>query len=320
MNNKKLLVSTICSAVSLRRSLWLTARQQAAARPYGPALRQKTSSLYYTVCPSSSIIKKIIQWKKQQEQTLPSLSLHGQLKTSAMFNFKKSSPENKDPNVSALEERVNALDQQNAAIMREMHNMTLHYFQQLERLERRITDFTDVWHPMMTSNIVRIKDELVAETKAHIVDIKQQIKNEIAEECVKPLSPIQQTDTLAGHVVVGVEHIYVKSSRKVNPVFANRCHIKRYGLSCVLRHVNAFIVDSIASFPQIKHFDLADFISFPGSPDSLAIPEMIDIDGNVLCSSLKSKPKYSQVEKLEQAFAKYGVELLYEGKSVRLLT
>jgi hypothetical protein len=205
--------------------------------------------------------------------------------------------------------------------MREMHNMTLHYFQQLERLERRITDFTDVWHPMMTSNIVRIKDELVAETKAHIVDIKQQIKNEIAEECVKPLSPIQQTDTLAGHVVVGFKYIYEKGGRSVNPIFANRCHTKHdFGLSCVLRHVNAFIVDSIASFPQIKHFDLADFISFPGSPDSLAIPEMIDIDGNVLCSSLKSKPKYSQVEKLEQAFAKFGVELLYEGKSVRLLT
>jgi hypothetical protein len=95
-----------------------------------------------------------------------------------MFNFNKSSPENKDPKVSALEERVNALEQQNAAIMREMHNMTLHYFQQVERLERRITDFTDVWHPMMTSNIVRIKDELVAETRKDSQSyIDQNIKN-----------------------------------------------------------------------------------------------------------------------------------------------
>ena len=30
-----------------------------------------------------------------------------------MFNFNKSSPENKEPKVSALEERVNALEQQN---------------------------------------------------------------------------------------------------------------------------------------------------------------------------------------------------------------
>ena len=231
-----------------------------------------------------------------------------------MFNFNKSSPENKESKVSALEERVNALEQQNAAIMREMHNMTFHYFQQLERLERRITDFTDVWHPMMTSNIVRIKDELVEDTKAHIVDIKQQIKNEIAEECVKPLSLIQQTDPLAGYVVVGFKYIYEKGRRSVNPIFANRCHTKHdFGLSCALVGATAFIVDSIASFPQIKHFDL--IASESGTP-----PEMIDIDGNVLCSSLKSKPKYSQVEKLDQAFAKYGVELRYEGKSVRLLT
>jgi hypothetical protein len=49
---------------------------------------------------------------------------------------------------------------------------------------------------------------------------------------------------------------------------------------------------------------------------------MIDADGNVLCSSPMSGDKlvYSRVEKLEKAFAKYGVELLYEGKPVRLLT
>ena len=83
---------------------------------------------------------------------------------------------------------------------------------------------------------------------------------------------------------------------------------------CVIRGITAFIVDSIASFPQIKHFDLVDVLS--GKPDSRETPEMIDIDGNVLCSRINGKPKYSQVEKLDQAFAKYGVELLYEGKPI----
>ena len=266
MNNKKLLVSTICSAVSLRRSLWLTARQQAAARPYGPALRQKTSSLYYTVCPSSSIIKKIIQWKKQQEQTLPSLSLQGQLKTSAMFNFKKSSPENKDPNVSALEERVNALDQQNAAIMREMHIMTLHYFQQLERLERRITDFTDVWHPMMTSNIVRIKDELVAETRKDSQSyIDQNIKTLLPPPCEKKQEI--SMDPLSGFVVIGCQTCLTPGDHRrtprviITPVFLERNASYEKLLNAMKTCSKHFIVDSIAAFPEIKKIDLAELVN-----------------------------------------------------------
>ena len=82
-----------------------------------------------------------------------------------MFSFNKSSSKTKDQPVSALEERIKTLEQQNASIIQEMRNMTFHYFQHIERLERRITDFTDVWHPMMTANIVRIKDELVADTR-----------------------------------------------------------------------------------------------------------------------------------------------------------
>jgi len=213
---------------------------------------------------------------------------------------------------SVLESRITALEQQNASLIQELRNTQLHYTHHIERLERRITDYTDVWHPMMTANMTRIKTEVVEETKTHINEIAQQIQ---AEQNAKPLSPIQQTDPLAGYVVVGFEYIYEKGKRSVKPIFANRYHRKYdFGLTCVLRGITAFIVDSIASFPQIKHFDLVDFRS--GNPDSLNTPEMIDIDGNVLCSSLKSKPNYSQVEKLDQAFAKYGVELLYEGKPI----
>ena len=310
-------------SVSLRRSLRLTARQQAAARHYGPALRQKTSSLYYTVCPSSSIIKKIIQWKKQQEQTLPSLSLQGQLKTSAMFNFKKSSPENKDPNVSALEERVNALDQQNAAIMREMHNMTLHYFQQLERLERRITDFTDVWHPMMTSNIVRIKDELVAETRKDSQSyIDQNIKT-LLPPCEKKQEI--SIDPLSGFVVIGSQKCLIKGNNHspgevITPVFLERNASYEKLLNAMKTCSVHFIVDSIAAFPEIKKIDLAELVN--KDVRCLKPNNMVDIDGNVICSSAlnNNKLEYSRVEKLDKAFAKFGVELLYEGKSVRLLT
>ena len=216
----------------------------------------------------------------------------------------------------ALQQQSIALEQQNAALVQEMRNICANYNHHIELIERRITDYTDVWHPMMTANITRIKAEIVKDTKTHINDIAQQIK---AEQNVNTLSPIQQTDPLSGYVVVGFQYSYENQKKCIKPVFANRCHKKHYfGLTCVLRGITAFIVDSILSFPQIKYFDLVDFRSFTGNPDSLETPEIIDIDGNVVCEIIKGKPKYSQVEKLDQILAKYGVELRYDGKPIRV--
>ena len=213
----------------------------------------------------------------------------------------------------ALEQQNVALQQQNAALVQEMRNICANYNHHIERLERRITDYTDVWHPMMTANITRIKTEIVEDTQTHINDITQKIK---AEQHVNTVSPIQQTDQLSGYVVVGFQYVYENQKRVTKPVFANRCHSKHdLGLTCVIRGITAFIVDSIAAFPQIKHFDLVDFRV---NPDSIETPEMIDIDGNVVCGSIKGKPKYSQVEKLDQVMSKYGVELRYDGKPIHL--
>ena len=214
----------------------------------------------------------------------------------------------------ALEQQSISLQQQNAALVQEMRNMCVNYNHHIERLERRITDYTDVWHPMMTANITRIKAEIVEDTQAHINDITQKIK---AEQHVNAISTIRQTDPLSGYVVVGFEYSY-GGKRVVKPVFANRCHKKHdHGLTCVIRGITAFIVDSIAAFPQIKHFDLVDFRT---TLDTIQTPEMIDIDGNVVCGSINGKPKYSQVEKLDQVMAKYGVELRYDGKPIRIAT
>ena len=232
-----------------------------------------------------------------------------------MFNFNKSSPENKDPKVSALEERVNALEQQNTAIMREMHNMTLHYFQQLEHLDRRITDFADVWPPMMEANIVRIKDELVAETrKDSQLYIDQNIKTLLPPPCEKKQEI--SMDPLCGCVILGI----YGGGGILCPVFLERNALYEDLLSTMRTCSRHFIVDSIAAFPEIKKIDLADLVD--KRIKQIVPTNMVDIDGNVICNSPlnNNKLEYSRVEKLDQAFAKYGVELLYEGKSVRLLT
>ena len=294
-----------------------------------------------------------------------------------MFSFNKST-ETKDQRVSALEQRINALEQQNASIMREMHNMTFHYFQQLERLDRRITDFTDVWHPMMTANMVRIKDEVVAETQTRIDEFKQQIKNEVAEE-IRPKSLEEQAETnpnkalIPGiyytrngfmphdfeyytshdvnandgvsyyrkdrlrNIIIGngwkyMESHYKDSQRNKAPtnIQVERTHeqllerILQGGYAELIEKMRQcthyLIVDNVALFKNIRKIDLADLVD---KDEKQIIPKtMIDIDGNVICNSpmRNGKIEYSQVEKLDKAFAKYGVELLYEGKPIRFST
>jgi hypothetical protein len=249
-----------------------------------------------------------------------------------MFNFNSTE---KDQKITALEERIKTLEQQNASIMQEMRNMCAHYNQHIERLERRITDFTDVWHPMMTANIVRIKDELVAETmKDSQLYIDQRCKTLLPapsekkqENCMDPLS---------GCVVIGfVETTEFSISRQsarcatYKPVFAKK-NSTWLNLTVILKNfTSTFIVDSIASFPEIKKIDLADLVSsvsnadlFHQTENQIVPTKMVDIDGNVICSSPmhNGKLEYSRVEKLDKAFAKYGVELLYEGKPIRLST
>ena len=242
-----------------------------------------------------------------------------------MFSFNKSSSETKDQTVSALEERVKTLEQQNASIIQEMRNMTFHYFQHIERLERRITDFTDVWHPMMTANIVRIKDELVADTrKDSQLYIDQNIKTLLPVSSEKKQENCM--DPLCGFVVIGCQKALATGNHRrhpieiTTPVFLERNASYEELLSAIRTCSQHFIVDSISAFPEIKKIDLAELVN--KDVKQVVPTKMIDIDGNVICSSPMSNGKieYSRVEKLDKAFAKYGVELLYEGKSVRLLT
>jgi hypothetical protein len=240
-----------------------------------------------------------------------------------MFSFNKSSSETKDQTVSALEERVKTLEQQNASIIQEMRNMTFHYFQHIERLERRITDFTDVWHPMMTANIVRIKDELVADTrKDSQLYIDQNIKTLLPASSEKKQEICM--DPMSGLVIIGSQiHQFTRElggTRIISPVFLERNASYEELLSAIKTCSRHFIVDSISAFPEIKKIDLSELVN--KDVKQVVPTKMIDIDGNVICSSPMSNGKieYSRVEKLDKAFSKYGVELLYEGKPFRFST
>jgi hypothetical protein len=59
-----------------------------------------------------------------------------------------------------LNHRVSVLETQNQQLIQELNQLKNGLCNDFQRLEKRITDFTDVWHPFMIQNINRIKEDL----------------------------------------------------------------------------------------------------------------------------------------------------------------
>jgi hypothetical protein len=59
-----------------------------------------------------------------------------------------------------LNQRIFALEMVNQRLELEVNTLRHGIYNDIQRLEKRITDFTDVWHPIMTENINRIKIDL----------------------------------------------------------------------------------------------------------------------------------------------------------------
>jgi len=238
-----------------------------------------------------------------------------------MFNFNSTE---KDQKITALKERIKTLESQNAIIIQEMQNMCYNYNQHIDRLEKRITDFTDIWNPFMTANMVRIKDELVAET--------QKNSQEYIDQNINKLLPSQSEkkqentmDPMSGYIVIGTRYNdsvgALRNLSEFSPVILEKNASYDKLLIAMQKCSRHFIVDSIAAFSKtIKHFDLDDLVCKDSKQICPTI--MIDIDGNDICSSPMwgGKIEYSRVEKLDKAFAKYGVELLYKGKPIKFNT
>lgn len=72
---------------------------------------------------------------------------------------------NLNQRVLALELQNNQLIIQNQKLEYELNNLRHTIYTDVQRLEKRITDFTDLWHPIMTENMNRIKAELKEEVQ-----------------------------------------------------------------------------------------------------------------------------------------------------------
>jgi hypothetical protein len=59
-----------------------------------------------------------------------------------------------------LNQRIIALESQNQQLIQQLSELKSGLYHDFQKLERRITDFTDIWNPFMQQNMNRIKEDL----------------------------------------------------------------------------------------------------------------------------------------------------------------
>ena len=111
-----------------------------------------------------------------------------------MFSKTKSPSELTNSNllerITILENNMQQLIQNNQFLIQKVAYLENALNESHQKLERRITDYTDVWHPMMTANIVRVKEELVDTVNA---SVKSGLDNVIESEVKSIIKSETQT-------------------------------------------------------------------------------------------------------------------------------
>ena len=112
-----------------------------------------------------------------------------------------------------LNHRISVLETQNQQLIQELNQLKNGLCNDFQRLERRITDFTDVWHPFMIQNINRIKEDL----EKTIIEAEREDIKKVHDDLESKLKQISEESS------VGLmDNILVGYYRDYSPVFAHK--------------------------------------------------------------------------------------------------
>ncbi len=179
--------------------------------------------------------------------------------------FEKSLTEEKFTSfVQSLEQRLFFIEQKNYMLEQKINALQGENKVLREHLERRITDFTDVWHPMMMDNINRIKTELVNEVEKVNSDFVTEKINVLEQSLLeKPDRENSNNDPLNGHILVGYSVFGIPcfclknlTSQQIFSMLTNGTLNNTY---CRNREKFTFIFESLL-FIDDKQFDISWFL------------------------------------------------------------
>lgn len=189
---------------------------------------------------------------------------------------------------SGLNQRIFALEMQNNQLNNEVQMLKQGICLDLQRLEKRITDFTDIWHPIMMENINRIKSDLeetvkLTERENYVVlenkliektttnvqklndEMEVNFNNKILQitNYVKQLNDemqinfdskfLKNTNTLQNNVLIGFQDVHC-----ITPIFINKNVTADEYLFICKNYCKTIILESLI-FLQNSYYDPAVF-------------------------------------------------------------
>ena len=170
-----------------------------------------------------------------------------------------------------LESQNHLLIQRNQSLEGELNEIKYNINWNRQNLENRITDFTDMWHPLMSDNINRIKKSLeetvMAKENLDIIKIQTELDlkftNIIKENCVEQISD---------HILIGFKDnetlplfIHKNSGSQGFQKFRNT--VSHYGF-----YGAVLIAQSLKNLKNIKTYDIC----------SLQDLKITDNDSNII--------------------------------------
>ena len=148
-----------------------------------------------------------------------------------------------------LESQNHLLIQRNQSLEGELNEIKYNINWNRQNLENRITDFTDMWHPLMTDNINRIKKSLeetvIAKENLDIIKIQTELDlkftNIIKENCAEQISD---------HILIGFK------DNETLPVFIHKNSEFRAIYKCSAVSGSVLIAQSLRHLKNIKTYDI----------------------------------------------------------------
>ena len=213
-----------------------------------------------------------------------------------------------------LESQNHLLIQRNQSLEGELNEIKYNINWNRQNLENRITDFTDMWHPLMTDNINRIKKSLEETIMAKEATYITKIQSELEIKITKITNIIKESsvEQLSDYILIGFKDgetlpvfIHKNSNSQAIYKFRNTDSVKAFH--------NAWggavlIAQSLKYLKNIKTYDIC----------SLQNLKITDIDSNIIynpselncgCPDSFGKPR-TQLLSLEQMCDKRNLKFL----------
>jgi hypothetical protein len=167
-----------------------------------------------------------------------------------------------------LNQRIIALESHNQKLIQELSELKSGLYHDFQKLERRITDFTDIWNPFMQQNMNRIKEDL----EKTIINTQREDIGKIHNELESKIDKIieERNIALMDNILVGYYRDYSIFAHKDS----NNNQILRK-----LQGEESNFASSTLILDSLKHFKNAYY-----DPQSaFGWIKIIDKNGIVLC-------------------------------------